>query len=136
MIAIVDSGPLFAAVDDKDPDHFRSVELLYRPDFDLIIPSMVVAEVCYFIAERLNASVEARFLRSLTAAHVEVESPTRNDWPLIANLVERYSDFPWAAPTHLSRYERLGTDLILTLDDRRFGALRMTNGRPFTLLPD
>ena len=32
--------------------------------------------------------------------------------------------------------ERVGRDLILTLDRRHFGALRMSDGRPFTILPD
>jgi len=137
LIAIVDSGPLFASVDDKDPDHSRCVTLLRRRDVELVIPALVVAEVCYFIARRLNASVEASFLRGLSDSDVEVEVPTRDDWPLIASLVERYSDFPLggtdASVAVLA--ERLGTDVIVTLDRRHFGALRMRNGRPFTLLP-
>jgi predicted nucleic acid-binding protein len=32
--------------------------------------------------------------------------------------------------------ERLGTGLIVTLDRRHFGAIRMSDGRPFQLLPD
>lgn len=138
MIAIVDSGPLFAAIDDKDPDHSRSVTLLLRPDLDLVVPALVVAEVCYFISRRLNASVEASFLRSLAEGDLEVDAPARGDWSLIANLVERYSDFPLggtdASVAVLA--ERLGTDVIITLDRRHFGALRMSDGRPFTLLPE
>jgi predicted nucleic acid-binding protein len=32
--------------------------------------------------------------------------------------------------------ERLGTNLIVSLDRRHFGALRMKDGRPFELLPE
>ena len=97
---------------------------------------MVVAEVSYFIAERLNGDVEAKFLRSLES--MVVEPPLRAEWPVIANLVERYSDFRLAGTDASVAVlaERYGTDTIITLDRRHFGALRMSDGRPFTLLPD
>lgn len=138
MIAIVDSGPLYAAIDARDPDHSRCAAVLLRPDLDLVVPSLVVAEVCYFISERLDGSVEAAFLRGLADGDIEVDTPTRDDWPLIADLVERYSDFPLggtdASVAVLA--EKLGTDIIITLDHRHFRALRMSDGRPFTLLPE
>ena len=97
---------------------------------------MVVAEVCYYLGDRFSASVEANFLRGLQS--MRVASPAREDWPIIASLVERYSDFPLggtdASVAVLA--ERLGTDLIVTLDRRHFGALRMSDGRAFTLLPE
>jgi predicted nucleic acid-binding protein len=135
LIAIVDSGPLFASVDVRDPHHRSSLDILERLDLELVIPAMVVAEVSYFISERIDAAVEAAFLRGLE--QFTVESPTREDWPLIANLVERYSDFPLGATDASVAVlaERLGTEVIVTLDRRHFGALRMADGRPFTLLP-
>jgi predicted nucleic acid-binding protein len=136
LIAIADSGPLFAAVDDSDPEHDRCLDILERLGPDLVIPAMVVAEVSYFISQRLDARVEAAFLRTLIT--YEVQAPEREDWALIANLVERYSDIPLggtdASVAVLA--ERLGTDVIVTLDRRHFGALRMSDGRPFQLLPD
>jgi predicted nucleic acid-binding protein len=64
--------------------------------------------------------VQAAFLRTL--ASVEVEAPAAEDWPAIADLVERYADFPFgttdASVAVLA--ERLGTDLIITLDRRHF----------------
>jgi uncharacterized protein len=109
---------------------------LQRPDFELVIPSLVIAEVCYFVGRYLDAEVEARFLRNLE--RIVVEAPARGDWPLIANLVERYSDFPLGATDASVAVlaERLGTDIIITLDTRHFRALRMSDGRPFTLLPE
>lgn len=136
MIAIVDTGPLYAALDVDDRNHRRSLDVLQRRDLDLVIPSLVVAEVCYLAAKSLSAEVEAAFLRGLHTA--TVEAPTRDDWPLIANLVERYSDFPLGATDASVAVlaERLGTNLIVTLDRRHFAALRMSTGAPFALLPD
>jgi predicted nucleic acid-binding protein len=136
LIAVVDAGPLYAALDVNDRDHQRSADVLQRPDLDLVIPSLVVAEVCYFAGKNLAAEIEAAFLRGLQA--MSVESPVPRDWALIANLVERYSDFPLGAADASVAVlaERLGTDVIVTLDRRHFGALRTSDGRPFTLLPE
>jgi predicted nucleic acid-binding protein len=136
LIAIVDAGPLYAALDVRDRDHRRCVDILQRTDIDLVIPTLVVTEVCYFAGKNLGADVEAAFLRGL--ATVSVEAPESEDWPLIANLVERYSDFPLGATDASVAVlaERLGTDLIVTLDRRHFAALRTSDGRPFTLLPE
>ena len=136
MIAIVDSGPLYAAVDADDDDHGRCLEVLQRSDLELVVPALVVAEVTYLVGRRLGAATEAAFLRGL--ATLEVESPTLDDWPAIADLVERYGDFPLggtdASVAVLAK--RLGTDVIVTLDRRHFGAIRSAPGRPFRLLPD
>ena len=135
MIAIVDAGPLYAAVDADDDDHLRCLSVLQRTDLDLVVPALVIAEVTYLVGRRLGVAVEAGFLRGLTV--VEIEAPSAEDLVTIANLVERYKDFPLggtdASVAVLA--ERLNTDLVLTLDRRHFGALRMSDGRPFTLLP-
>lgn len=136
MIAIVDAGPLYAAVDIDDDDHVRCLEVLQRADLELVVPALVIAEVTYLVGRRLGATIEAAFLRGLSI--VEVEAPSVEDWPAIASLVERYGDFPLggtgASVAVLA--ERLGTDLIVTLDRRHFNAMRMNDGRPFRLLPE
>jgi hypothetical protein len=136
LIAVVDSGPLYAAVDADDDAHARCLEVLERPDLELVVPALVVAEVTYLVGRRLGPAYEAAFLRGLTA--LEIEAPDVDDWQVIANLVERYGDFPLggtdASVAVLAG--RLGTDLIVTLDHRHFGTLRLADGRPFRLLPE
>lgn len=135
-IAIVDAGPLYAAVDAADVNHARCVDVLQHGDLELVVPTLVVAEVAYFVGRRLGASTEAAFLRGLGA--VEVEAPNADDWAAIAELVERYGDFP-IGTTDASiavLADRLDTDLIVTLDRRHFGAIRSLNGRAFDLLPE
>jgi predicted nucleic acid-binding protein len=136
LIAIVDSGPLIAAVETDDQYHSTALGLLRRRDLELYVPALVVAEVAYMLGSRLGPMIEAQFLRGMAA--FEVESPTRQDWRLIADLVERYADFPLGATdaSIVVLAERLGTDVVLTFDYRHFRALRMSGGRPFTLLPD
>ncbi|HWP64164.1 MAG TPA: PIN domain-containing protein [Candidatus Binatia bacterium] len=136
MIAVVDSGPLYAVVDASDDDHARCVDVLERLDLDLVVPALVVAEVTYLVGRRLGAEAEAAFLRGLRA--VEIEPPLPEDWARIADLVVAYADFPLggtdASVAVLA--DRLGTDLIVTLDRRHFGALRTPAGRPYRILPE
>jgi len=136
VIAIVDAGPLYAAVDADDDDHARCVAILERPDLELVIPALVVAEVTYLVGSRMGADTEARFLRAL--ASQEIEAPSTEDWSAIADLVERYADFPLGGTdaSVAALAERLGTDVIVTLDRRHFGAVRRADGRAFRLLPD
>src|SRR5207253_2239423 len=92
VFAIVDTGPLYAAVDADDADHARCVAELARPEFSIVVPCMVVAETTYLVATRLGAEAETRFLRSLR--DVDVEGPAADDWVRIAELAQRYANFP------------------------------------------
>lgn len=134
--AIVDAGPLLASLDRRDPDHARCAEVLRRRDLDLVIPTLVIAEVVHFAALRLGPGGEAAFIRSL--ADLSVEDPHPDDWPLIGDLVERYGDFPLGTvdASIAVLADRLDTDLIITLDRRHFGAIRSPQGRTFRLLPE
>jgi uncharacterized protein len=135
MLAIVDTGPLYATVDADDEDHAACRAVLERRDLELIVPALVVAEAAYLVGRRLGAGIEAAFVRGL--ADLEVEAPTAQEWPLIADLVERYGDFPLGTTdaSVVTLAERLDTNVIVTLDRRHFGAVRSTGGRPFELLP-
>lgn len=99
MIAIVDTGPLYAAVDAGDHDHAACVAMLGDRRWQLVIPALVVAEVTYIVGKRLGAQVEFKVLRGL--AGFDVEAPGPEDWPRIGDLVEQYADFPLGARTLL-----------------------------------
>jgi len=58
-LAVVDAGPLYAAVDADDDDHLPSRDALGRGDLRLVIPAMVIAEATYFVRRRLGAAVVA-----------------------------------------------------------------------------
>jgi uncharacterized protein len=137
LIAIVDAGPLYESIVSGDINHIASAATLQRPDLELVVPTLVVAEVSYFLHTRHGGIAEAGFVRRL-ATEIEVEAPLPAEWSIIADLVERYADFPLGATDASVAVlaERLDTDIIITLDHRHFRALRMSNGRPFRLLPD
>lgn len=134
-IAIVDTGPLYAAVDRRDEAHARSLEVLERIDLRLVVPALVVAEVCALLGRR-GGRGESPFLRGL--ADLDVEAPTPDDYERMAELVEQYADFPLGGvdASVVALAERLDTDVVITLDRRHFGAVRPRHRRTLTLLPE
>jgi hypothetical protein len=96
---------------------------------------MIVAEASYLVGSRLGPAMEARFLRGLET--LDVEAPSSRDWRRIADLVERYADFPLggADASLVALAERLGAETIITLDVRHFRAVRPRHRKAFRLLP-
>jgi uncharacterized protein len=134
-VAVADASALYAAADADDPDHGRCLEQLQRADLRLVIPALVLAEVSYLLGERLGAPAEAEFMRGM--ATQEVEPPVPEDFTRIAELIERYADFPLGGvdASVIVLSERLDTRLVLTLDRRRFAAVRPSHCESLRLLP-
>jgi predicted nucleic acid-binding protein len=135
LIAVVDTGPLYAAADLDDADHAAALAVLEREDYHLVIPALVIAETTYLIGSRLGPSAEAGFLGGLVG--LDIEAPMPQDWPRIAELVETYGDFPLGGidASVIALAERLATPVVITLDRRHFGAVRPRHCEALTLLP-
>lgn len=111
--------------------------MLGRRDLRLVIPALVVAETTYLAGSRLGPDAEAAaFLNGL--AELDVESPTLEDWPRMAELVARYADFPLGGidASVIALAERLDTATLITLDRRHFSAVRPAHVEAFALLPE
>jgi uncharacterized protein len=136
MLAVVDTGPLYAALDLDDDDHEASAEALHRPGLRLVIPTLVVAEVSYLAATRLGADVEATFIASL--AGLDVEAPPASEWTRIAELIRQYQSFPLGATdaSVVALAERLQTPYVITLDRRHFHAVRPAHCEALQLSPE
>lgn len=134
--AVVDSGPLIAALDPADPHHRRVVEVLDSPGLRFVVPALVVAEVTCFVALRLGSDAEASFLADL--AFADVRLPSAQEWRRCAELVRRYRDFPLGGTdaSVVALAEHLNSDLIVSLDRRHFAAIRPRHVPAFRLLPE
>lgn len=133
--AVVDAGPLLAALDRGSDRHADCLEVLERGDLALVVPALIVTEVCQIAGRRLGADVEAEFLRGLSG--FDVRQPHPDDWRRIAELVDTYRDWPLggADASVVALAERVDADVVLTLDHRHFGAVRPRHATAFTLLP-
>jgi hypothetical protein len=134
-LAIVDAGPLYAAADSDDRDHAACLATLSRTDLRLVVAALVVAEATYFVGTRLGSTSERMFLEGLT--DLDVEGPSDEDFPRMAQLVEQYRDFPLGGTdaSVVALAERLGAPAIVTLDRRHFAAIRPRHRDAFELLP-
>lgn len=135
MLAVVDAGPLYATADADDQDHVACREVLSRADLSLVIPALVVAEATYFVGRRLGARAEATFLHGMGA--LQVEGPAPEDFDRIAQLVETYADFPLGGTNAsvIALAERIGAEIVITLDRRHFAAVKPRHRDALQLLP-
>jgi len=101
----------------------------------LLVPALVVAEATYLVGTRLGPPAEAGFLRGLR--EFDVMSPAGEDWSRMAELVERYGDFPLGGTdaSIVALAERIGTDVVVSFDRRHLGVVRSRAGQAFKLIP-
>ncbi|WP_166350998.1 type II toxin-antitoxin system VapC family toxin [Phytoactinopolyspora limicola] len=134
---IVDTGPLVAAANRKDPDHEACRELLANSSGTLVVPALVVAEATFMIERAGGSTAEARFLRSLQSRRYKIEPPTDSDLGRCVELVEKYADLPLGGTdaSVAALAERLNETTIATLDHRHFTVVRPKHVPAFTLMP-
>jgi hypothetical protein len=134
---IIDTGPLVAAANRRDPDHPACRDLLAQLTGVLTVPALVVAEATFMIERTGGSATEARFLRSLSSSRFRVEPPTDQDLARCAELVEQYADLPLGGTdaSLVALAERMGEATIATLDHRHFRVVRPKHANAFTLLP-
>jgi uncharacterized protein len=96
---------------------------------------MVVAEASYLIARHMGARTDAAFLAGMS--RFDVRAPLAEDWSRIAELALAYANFPLGGTdaSLIALAERLDTDLVITLDQRHFRAVRPAHRSAFRILP-
>jgi hypothetical protein len=64
MTAILDTSFLFALTDKSDRNHQRVLTIAQNTSEQLVLPVVVLPEICYLIASRLGYQAMRRFLAS------------------------------------------------------------------------
>jgi uncharacterized protein len=134
---VVDSGPLYAYVDEDDRDHEGSLALLLNHEGPLVVPLLVITEVAYLLETRVGPEAEVRFLGDLAAGTFIIDPVLPGDWLRIAELVAEYRDLPLGTvdASVVTSAERLGISAIATLDRRHFSVVRPRHVEAFEILP-
>lgn len=137
---VVDAGPLVAAAYRDDQHHRRCLDLfaeIHAQHRQMIVPEMVVTEVCYLLEKKAGSKVEADFLRSLADSTFIKVGADHDQLVRMAELVERYADLPLGAAdaSVVSLAERLGVTEVATLDLRHFSVVRPRHVEALSLLP-
>lgn len=120
-----------------DPHHKRCARLLAEVVRPLLVPSPVVAEVCYLLEREAGRKVEAQFLHSLSVGTLTVDDLTSEDYRRMSGLVAQYEDLPLGGvdAAGVAIAERLGLAEVATLDRRHFSVVRPRHVSAFTLWP-
>lgn len=138
MALILDTGPLYAAIDRSDADHEACRRLIEDADEPLVIPAPVLVEVDYWIHQRLHPGVLVALLDDIVDGAYRVEDVGPDDYRRIRELCDRYADadigFVDAAVIAIA--ERLNEPKLATLDHRHFRAVRPRHVDALQLLPE
>ena len=78
-VLVCDTGPLVAVLNQDDKHHDRCVALLDGFDGRLVVPSLVVTEVCYLAQTRIGPD----------AAPTSSERPSTGIWPTSSRPPDR-----------------------------------------------
>lgn len=135
---LVDTGPLVAVYDPRDPEHGRCVSTLQGINDRLITTTPVLTEAFHMLGAASRGSVALRELIAKRGMDV-----WRFDEPALLRafeLMEIYADHPMdlADASLVAAAESLGIDVVFTLDRRDFASYRVRHGHryhPFEILP-
>ncbi len=134
---IVDAGLLVAAASTRDRNHARCVELLAHAPGPLVVPTLVITEVAYFLGDRIGPAAERAFATSLRAGELLGEPVEPSDWDRIVELLEQYADLDLGVvdASVIAACERLDQADLATLDHRHFSVVVPRHRSVLNLLP-
>lgn len=134
---ILDTGPVVAYLNGRDPAHDVVTACLDQFQGELVTTSAVITEIMHFVAPspsgpRLLADFVAAV--GLTVFDLTQPEPLRN----AVDLMEKYADLPmdFADATLVLLAEKLSVFEVLTLDRRGFSVFRTRNRQHFRLTLD
>jgi predicted nucleic acid-binding protein len=134
---ILDTGPIYAALDRSDADHLACRALIESADEPLVIPAPVLVEVDYWIGQRLHPGVLVALLADIEVGAYRIVDLLSTDYARVRELCDRYADadIGFVDAAVFTIVERLGESKLATLDRRHFGILRPRHRESIELLP-
>ena len=137
MALIVDTGPLFAAMDRSDPDHHACRDLLESATVPLVVTVPVLTELEWLATSRLGTGAFDSVLASIEDGGLRIQDLQSDDWVRVRTLCARYADLPLGLvdASVVAIAERLEEPVVATLDRRHFGVVRPRHVPALTLLP-
>ena len=133
---LVDTGPLVAYLDARDPAHDPVAACLADFSGQLHTTGAVITEAMHFLAAAADGP--ALLAEFVTAGRIDVHDFSQPaELRVAAALMAKYSDTPmdYADATLVLLAERLAVADILTLDRRGFSTYRTRHRRALRILP-
>lgn len=138
MALVLDTGVLYAALDETDPAHDACAELIGGTDEALVVPSPVLVEADYWLRKYAPAATWVSFCEDVHAGAYALYEPGAAGLLAAARLQERYEDLRlgFVDAAVFVTCETLGERKVATLDRKHFSVLRTSDGGALTLLPE
>jgi len=125
---IMDTGPLIALFDPKDPDHAACHKVLKTISEPLYTTEAVLTEVLYVFdpGSKGTQGIEEYFL----GEYISLYALSKNNIERAFELMDKYSDLPmnFADATLIALAEELGTEKIFTIDFNDFNLYKYKKG--------
>lgn len=136
MALILDTGPLFAAMNANDRDHARCAAL-FDTDDRVVVPAPVVVEAEWLVTSRLGPTAFSSVYADIASGLLEVIDLSVSLWQRVGELCQRYSDLPLGLvdASVVAVAEDLQEPAVATLDRRHFTVVRPRHVRALQLLP-
>ncbi|MBI4322367.1 MAG: PIN domain-containing protein [Chloroflexi bacterium] len=137
MALVLDTGPIYAALDRRDADYQACRRLVEQAREPLVIPAPVLVEVDYWVRKWLRTGVLVAFLDDIAVGAFEVEDLVPQDYRRVREICDQYADadIGFVDAGVLAVVERLNEPKLGTLDRRHFGMLRPRHVDALQLLP-
>jgi predicted nucleic acid-binding protein len=137
LTLVLDSSGVLAGLARSERAHRAVVSVLEESEPPLVLSPFVLAEVDYLLETRHGRDLELDFLSDVARGAYDLASFHGPDVSAALDLLHRYDTLGvgLADASVAVLAERYGTRRILTLDERRFRALRASDGSAFVLLP-
>jgi predicted nucleic acid-binding protein len=140
-VILVDTSPILAALNRRDPDHARCRKLLDEHAREMLVTPYVVTEVCWLAGSRIGALAEANVVEAVAAGEFQQVDPLSEDLVRIAELLRRYQNLHGgeglgvADASTVAVPERLNITRMATLDTTDFRIVVPRHVPALELLP-
>ena len=137
MALVLDTGVIYAALDENDADHERCAALIATTNETLVVPSPVLVELDYWLRKNATLDVWLAFAADLYATAYTLWPADSSIALAAARLQSRFADqgLGFVDAAVFCSCQALGERKVATLDRRHFSVLRTDDGRALDLLP-
>lgn len=135
---LLDSGFLYALVDEKDVHHTAVHDARSLVVGHIVLPVPAVTEVTFFVKKNLGVQALADFLDGLsTRDDLSFEIPSLTDYRRSAEILRKYNDanIDFVDACIFAMAERLNITKILTVGRRHFSVFKPEHCEAFEILP-
>lgn len=137
MALVLDTGPLLASLERRDPYHHACSALIADAKERRVIPAPVLPELDYFCARYGERRAFVTVLQDVRNGAYEIEELHAADYARVMEILDTYADLRvgFVDASILAIVERLGETKLATLDRRHFAAMRPRHTDALELLP-